>query len=96
MGLLNLSSISVTSFEEDDLDYLHLNRRRRLVMTYIEQRALIDMVKNRKKETVIAALSKLKNPEKEAVERTRKALRESLSAKKRKGLLHDRFLLLNF
>ena len=113
------------------LDEIHLNRRMRLVMTNIEQRTLIDMVKNRKKETVIAALSKLKNPEKvelvtldmwrpyldaarlvlphavpvidkfhvvkmanEAVESARKALRETLSAKQRKGLLHDRFLLL--
>ena len=113
------------------LDEVHLNRRMRLVMTNIEQRTLIDMVKNRKKETVIAALSRLKNPEKvelvtldmwrpyldaarlvlphavpvidkfhvvkmanEAVESGRKALRENLSAKQRKGLLHDRFLLL--
>ena len=113
------------------LDEIHLNRRMRLVMTNIEQRTLIDMVKNRKKETVIAALNKLKEPEKvelvtldmwrpyldaarlvlpqatpvidkfhvvkmanEAVESARKALRESLSAKQRKGLLHDRFLLL--
>ena len=113
------------------LDEVHLNRRMRLVMTNIEQRTLIDMVKDRKKETVIAALHKLKSPEKvelvtldmwrpyldaarlvlpnavpvidkfhvvkmanEAVESARKALRETLSAKQRKGLLHDRFLLL--
>ncbi|WP_420588253.1 ISL3 family transposase [Bacterioplanoides sp.] len=46
------------------LDEVHLNRRMRLVMTNIEQRTLIDLVKDRKKETVITALTKLKNPEK--------------------------------
>ena len=112
------------------LDEVHLNRRMRLVMTNIEQRTLIDMVKNRKKEIVVAALNKLKEPEKvelvtldmwrpyldaaklvlpqavpvidkfhvvkmanEAVESARKALRETLSAKQRRVLLHDCFLL---
>ena len=100
-------------------------------MTNIEHRTLIDLIKDRKKETVISALYKLEEPAKveivtidmwrpyrdaaalvlpqaipiidkfhvvkmanEALESARKGLRESMTASQRKGLMHDRFLLL--
>ncbi|MHB1612038.1 MAG: ISL3 family transposase [Sulfobacillus sp.] len=112
------------------LDEIHLIRPRGVV-TNVQECTLVDLLRNRSKETIIAYLGQLPHRERvrlvtmdmwrpykdaveaslpdatividkfhvlkmanAAVERVRKQLRESLPPAQRRGLMHDRFVLL--
>ncbi len=112
------------------LDEIHLIRPRGVV-TNVQECTLVDLLRNRSKETIIAYLGQLPHRERvrlvtmdmwrpykdaveaslpdatividkfhvlkmanAAVERVRKQLRESLPSAQRRGLMHDRFVLL--
>lgn len=113
------------------IDEIHIINKPRCVVSNIENNTLVDMLRNRNKETVAKYFFSMPNREKvqyvamdmwapyrdavravlpdatividkfhvvrmanDAMEKARKGYRESLSAKQKRGLMHDRFVLL--